>query len=168
MENTEIDVTWLPKSNRVRSLIMDAPPEAKLTTCVFGLFFDDKGRLLCSRMHDRGVDVVGGHIESGEDCQTALRRETLEETGARVGELTFVGVRELLVPEPPEGYTYPTPLSYHGVYAGRVEHMGSVLCVEECGEPCFLTQAEINSTWAIKRFQVLIDKARLVLRLAGA
>lgn len=58
-----------------------------LRIAVGALIRDDKGRMF---VHRRGPDrrflpscwdVVGGHVEPGEDLLSALRREVLEETG---------------------------------------------------------------------------------------
>ncbi|MEV4197410.1 NUDIX domain-containing protein [Micromonospora globbae] len=72
--------------------------------CAGALIVDDEGRLFFQRRSpDRRLfpncwDVVGGHLEPGEDVEAALRREVTEETGwtlsrllAPVGEYRYVG-----------------------------------------------------------------------------
>ncbi|MEU4677110.1 NUDIX domain-containing protein [Micromonospora sp. NPDC023737] len=72
--------------------------------CAGALIVDDDGRLFFQRRspHRRLFpncwDVVGGHLESGEDVEAALRREVTEETGwtvshllGPVGEYRYVG-----------------------------------------------------------------------------
>ncbi|MET7747981.1 NUDIX domain-containing protein [Micromonospora sp. NPDC005367] len=72
--------------------------------CAGALIVDDDNRLFFQRRspHRRLFpncwDVVGGHLESGEDVEAALRREVTEETGwtvshllGPVGEYRYVG-----------------------------------------------------------------------------
>ncbi|MER7440339.1 NUDIX domain-containing protein [Micromonospora avicenniae] len=72
--------------------------------CAGALIVDDDDRLFFQRRspHRRLFpncwDVVGGHLESGEDVEAALRREVTEETGwtvshllGPVGEYRYVG-----------------------------------------------------------------------------
>ncbi|MEV4810141.1 NUDIX domain-containing protein [Micromonospora avicenniae] len=72
--------------------------------CAGALIVDDDDRLFFQRRspHRRLFpncwDVVGGHLESGEDVEAALRREVTEETGwtvshllGPVGEYQYVG-----------------------------------------------------------------------------
>lgn len=39
----------------------------------------------------KGLGLPGGIIKAGEDVETALKREVLEETGLRVTKLTYIG-----------------------------------------------------------------------------
>ncbi|MFC0507117.1 NUDIX domain-containing protein [Micromonospora costi] len=72
--------------------------------CAGALVVHDDGRIFFQRRSpDRRLfpncwDIVGGHLEPGEDVETALRREVTEETGwtvaqvlAPVGEYRYVG-----------------------------------------------------------------------------
>lgn len=71
--------------------------------CAGALIVDDDGRLFIQRRSpDRRLfpncwDIVGGHLEPGEDVEDALRREVTEETGwtvaqvlGQVGEYRYV------------------------------------------------------------------------------
>lgn len=57
---------------------------------VGALIADEQGRIYVQRRsEDRALfpgcwDLVGGHVEAGEDLMTALEREVLEETGWRL------------------------------------------------------------------------------------
>jgi 8-oxo-dGTP diphosphatase len=59
--------------------------------CVAALIFDTEDRLFLVRRADHRSlfancwDVVGGHVDPGEDTRATLRRELHEETGWRVG-----------------------------------------------------------------------------------
>ncbi len=72
--------------------------------CAGALIVDDDGRLFIQRRSpDRRLfpdcwDIVGGHLEPGEEVEDALRREVTEETGwtvaqvlGQVGEYRYVG-----------------------------------------------------------------------------
>lgn len=57
---------------------------------VGALIADDQGRIYVQRRSEARAlfpgcwDIVGGHVEPGEDLLTALQREVLEETGWRL------------------------------------------------------------------------------------
>ncbi|SCL39140.1 NUDIX domain-containing protein [Micromonospora pallida] len=61
--------------------------------CAGALIIDDAGRLFIQRRSpERRLfpdtwDIVGGHLEPGEEIEDALRREVLEETGWTVSQV---------------------------------------------------------------------------------
>jgi 8-oxo-dGTP pyrophosphatase MutT (NUDIX family) len=74
---------------------------------------DDK--LVLTRNY-RGWEMLGGHIEEGEDVETAMRREAYEEGGFEPATIIPFGYRKILATKPVphdqrEGY-YPFPVSY--------------------------------------------------------
>ena len=71
---------------------------------VGALIRDDSGRMLLVKTAKwSGLwGIPGGKIEWGEDSETALRRELLEETGLVVDEIRFVLVQDAV--HPPEFY----------------------------------------------------------------
>jgi 8-oxo-dGTP pyrophosphatase MutT (NUDIX family) len=57
------------------------------------LVVDDQKRLLLMKRSDSGCwGPPGGSTEPGERVETAARRETLEETGLHIGEMSLFGV----------------------------------------------------------------------------
>jgi len=57
------------------------------------LILDEQKRLLLMKRTDSGCwGLPGGATEPGEVVEEAARRETLEETGLRIGEMTLFGV----------------------------------------------------------------------------
>jgi 8-oxo-dGTP pyrophosphatase MutT (NUDIX family) len=61
--------------------------------CAGALIVDDEGRIFIQRRSpERRLfpdtwDIVGGHLEPGEEVEEALRREVLEETGWTVSQV---------------------------------------------------------------------------------
>ncbi len=57
-----------------------------------GLIENDEGKILMIKSPDRGWEIPGGQVESGEDLTQALKREVKEETGIdiEVGNLRTV------------------------------------------------------------------------------
>ena len=57
------------------------------------LVLDDEERLLMMKRSDTGCwGIPGGSMEPGEIAEEAARRETLEETNLKIGELSLYGV----------------------------------------------------------------------------
>lgn len=61
---------------------------------VFAAVFDGEGRVLCVLQNygERCWAMPGGRLEAGEDPETALRREVLEESGVVAEPRTLVGL----------------------------------------------------------------------------
>ena len=65
----------------------------------------EEGRiLLCHRSPDRRWypnvwDLPGGHVEPGEDCRQALKRELLEELGIETGPLAAKPLDQISTPD---------------------------------------------------------------------
>jgi 8-oxo-dGTP diphosphatase len=114
------NVKGLPEPNETRLIITDKVPELQLVTCSFVLAF--KGdKLLLTNLNGRGWDIPGGHIEQGETLEEAARRELLEETGAHVDNINFLGYEVIsLLGGKPDGYKYPYPESYMVFYCARI------------------------------------------------
>lgn len=64
------------------------------TVGVFAAVFDETGRVLCVRQNygERCWAMPGGRMKAGEDPETALRREVLEESGVVAEPRTLVGL----------------------------------------------------------------------------
>lgn len=64
------------------------------TIGVFAAVFDEDGRVLCVHQNygERCWAMPGGRMEPGEDPETALRREILEESGVVAEPRSLVGL----------------------------------------------------------------------------
>ncbi|MBD8068571.1 RNA deprotection pyrophosphohydrolase [Bacillus sp. PS06] len=54
------------------------------------------GQWLLTKHKERGLEFPGGKVESGETANDAAIREVMEETGAIVSELTYLGQYKVL------------------------------------------------------------------------
>ena len=120
---TAQNIGFLPKPNEERLILSRDLPLSAHCTAVFALAFD-RGRLLLTQDKEWGWAFPGGHIEAGEDIEDAIRRETYEETGARLGEIGVLGYTHFHISGPkPEGYKYPYPDSYLVYYWAQVQSL---------------------------------------------
>jgi 8-oxo-dGTP diphosphatase len=145
---TQTDVPWMPRPNRVRLILDEELPPTGLITSAFVLAFDRR-RLLMTKLTDRGWDLPGGHIEPGESPESALRREVLEETACVLGEVRVLGYQHisLLCVAPPD-YPYPYPDSYQLFYLAQVAVAREFLPTAETGDRNFFgTEAAERLPW---------------------
>lgn len=120
------EIEWLPKPNRMSTVVTDQTPERHAVSCAFVLAFHGDAIVLTD-LHERGWDIPGGHVESGESLEDAARRELFEETGAHVDSLEQIGYMKIeLFGERPVGYAYPFPNSYMVFYWGKVTKLEEV------------------------------------------
>ena len=57
------------------------------------LVFDEQNRLLMQRRTENGMwGVPGGYMDLGEKIEDTARRETLEETGIKIGNISLIDV----------------------------------------------------------------------------
>ena len=113
--------SWIPYKNKVEFYLsgnesFDAP-----VTTAHGFFFNDENKLLLVKHKVRGWETPGGHIESGESFESAMRRELHEEAQMNAGDLKQLGfLKKMALEDRPEGCEYPHPLSYCIFYAGKI------------------------------------------------
>lgn len=142
---TASDVRYLPKPNRVESILTSALPPIHLCTTAHAFAFLDDGSMVMSYVRDRHrFDVPGGHIEENETPEGAVFREVLEETGCHIADLKLVGhLRMIALGSKPIDYHYPFPLSYQLFYAARISKVDPFEDTSECGAPQFFTPADV-------------------------
>jgi 8-oxo-dGTP pyrophosphatase MutT (NUDIX family) len=156
---TQTDVPWMPRPNRVRLILDEELPPSELTTTAFVLAFDGQ-RLLMTRLTDRGWDIPGGHIEAGESPEAAVRREVLEETACVLGEARLLGYQQLSVlSEAPPNYRYPYPDSYQLFYVAQVSVAREFLPTDEAAEREFFDAAAAAQLPWVQTHRRLYDAA---------
>jgi 8-oxo-dGTP pyrophosphatase MutT (NUDIX family) len=106
------------------------------------LVVDAENRLLLLKRSDSGCwGPPGGAVEPGEVVENAAKRETLEETGLQIGEMTFFGVFS----GPELYYVYPNGDEVYNVtivYLSR-DFSGAVAIDHEHTEWCWFALKDI-------------------------
>lgn len=95
--------------------------------------------LLLGRAHDwpdRMHSLLAGYMEPGETIEAAVRRETLEETGVRVGRVDYVASQP-----------WPFPTSLMIGCSGVAETTAITLDREELAAALWLTREEMRDTF---------------------
>ena len=107
-----------------------------------GYVFDKAGNLLIIRTPNRGWDCTGGQVEPGEDLETAVLREILEESGVTARVTRLCGVYS----------NVGQHLFYDGVTPVPTKVMLDFICEYESGE-CRTSEESSEVIW------VPLDKA---------
>ena len=87
--------------------------QKRFTVTAGAFIFDDAGRLLLLEhvfRPDSGWGIPGGFLSKGEQPETALRRELLEEIGLEVADVKLLFIRTLRRPPQIEMYFRAQPL----------------------------------------------------------
>lgn len=74
----------------------------KHVVAVGGLVADSESKILLVRHAERGWEIPGGYVNTGEDLITALHREIKEETGTDVSIGQLAGIHQNIQVESPE------------------------------------------------------------------
>ena len=161
---TERDVDLLPKPNQVRSILGDGLPPLELITAA-SVFAFEGDRILLTRLHSRGWDIPGGHIDGGETPEAAMRREVREETGAVLDRVELLGYVHLQVLAPkPEGYRYPYPDSYMVSYWATIAALEDFAGDQEAAARGFFAPEEARR---IPWIQGMVEMYEVALRRAA-
>lgn len=156
---SEYEIEFLPKPNEAHIVLDSELPPVSLISTALGLFFAGD-RLLMTRLHSRGWDIPGGHVEPGETPEQTVRRETYEETGARLAQIAVFSHQKLIVHAPkPLSYHYPHPISYQVFYWGRIAALEPLMETAEAAERAVFAPHEVHQLTWVQRHAALYAAA---------
>lgn len=120
----------------------------------YGVLCDPLGKLLVVSVRDR-YHLPGGGIDAGENPETALRREILEETGLVVDHLDFLGKANQFLETKDLG-----PINKNGTYfCGNVDDFAAARTTEPDHEVQWIdpdvflsSNAHDFHKWAVQQF----------------
>ena len=135
----EEDIHYLPKPNRVETIISDSLPPLDMISTAFVIPVTPNGLGVFVNNRRRGIEIPGGHLEKNETAEMAAVREAFEETGCVVANLRPLGhLRMLVYGGKPKDYKYPFPYSFQQFFAGRVVCQTKFEPNDECLAPVFM------------------------------
>lgn len=118
-------------------------PAHVLVICEFN------GKWLLTRHTKRGLEFPGGKVEYGETLDEAARREVMEETGAELNELIYIG--EYMVENKGESFV-------KAIFFGRVKSLESQEQYYETGGPVLLSGDILKERWGEAFSFIMKDK----------
>lgn len=147
---TRKNVPWMPSPN-ICEFIPSNPLNVELVTSCFVFAFHEE-KLLIIQHITRGLEVPGGHRESGESIEEAALRELDEEGAVTLKNLRTVGHFKLsLLAEKPEGYKYPYPESAQAFFTADVDKIKDFTPNIDSLDRFFVTKEEALTLEWIKR-----------------
>ncbi|MEZ4734198.1 MAG: NUDIX domain-containing protein [Caldilineaceae bacterium] len=161
------NIAWLPLPNEI-ALILDhqLPPLAAITSALALAF--DGDHILMTNLRQRGWDIPGGHLESGETPETAMRREVMEEAGALLTDVQLLGYQRIrLLGEIPPGYRYPHPDSYQVLYLARVAALVDFAGNHEASQRALFAPTAAQELKWVQENRLMYDQALAQVKQLG-
>lgn len=114
--------TMLYENTRAQFEMMEQPPDAALIANVNIVPYLSEEEWVFTRLENGRPEIPGGTLEPGENYETAIRRELLEEAGARLLSSSVLGGWHCRAQgEKPYRPHLPHPVHYRFVVVGKVE-----------------------------------------------
>lgn len=114
---------------------------------------------LLTKHKERGLEFPGGKVELGETLEEAARREVMEETGATVAKLTFIGEYEV---------TNHAGSFVKAIYYGLIENITEKDDYFETSGPKLIEGDLLSLRWGAKYSFIMKDQVveKSILRIA--
>ncbi len=116
-------------------VLSDVKPNPDLCTAAFCVVTYGR-KLILVKQKNRGWELPGGHIDTGEDLEDGIIREVIEESGATIENPHFFGFKQIS-PESPipnknhVGKFYPFPHSFVIYYFAEASEMLNISTAED-------------------------------------
>ena len=156
---TGYNIPWLPQPNEISLILDETLPPLHLITSALALAFHED-TFLMTKLHQRGWDIPGGHIEPGETPEQTMRREVMEEAAVELGRVRLFGYQRIrLLGAVLVDYRYPQPDSYQVFYIGRVAKVLPFIPTAEASDRAFFPlQQALQQRW-VQENRLMFDAA---------
>lgn len=156
---TGYNIPWLPQPNEISLILDESLPPSELITSALALAFHE-GNFLMTKLHQRGWDIPGGHIDPDETPEQTMRREVMEEAAVKLGPVRLLGHQRIrLLGDMPERYRYPYPDSYQVFYIGHVVEILSFKPTAEAIDRTFFPLPEALQQRWVQENRLLFEAA---------
>lgn len=121
------NINWLPEGSHIDVILFDKDKpylaHESLVSHAFSIPFLNNNIILTNHIR-RGLQVLGGHKEKGEDQYICVKRESYEEGGVKLNSnLIPLGYARIFVPgDKPKESKYPHPYSIMSFFGNQVTY----------------------------------------------
>lgn len=132
--------------------------ECRDRLCVYAVIINEEGKLLTLKV-GKLFHLPGGGVDEGEDLETALKREAMEETGCEIADLEALVMANEYFP----GSKYGVVNKLGNFYKARMVSMDGTRVTEDDHEVCWMSAEEFLQLenapefqkWAVRQSQLL-------------
>jgi 8-oxo-dGTP diphosphatase len=122
--------------------------ECRDRVCAYAILLNEEGKLLTLKV-GRLFHLPGGGVDDGEDIETALKREAMEEAGCEITDLKFLGTANEYFP----GSKYGVVNKLGNFYKASIVSMNEELGIEDDHEVCWMSIGEFVQLENVPEFQ---------------